>query len=134
MKKPFILLLVFLLVFPCAVRAQEYVSIAELHAQAESMGGRWQKTYETPNGEIVVDAPVIVPDIEEIPVITVERAKPLHDEMFNAIQARKLVGGNSPEYQLDYHGDTYEIALATHGNGLTTDRSLAEGLIVSRGI
>ncbi len=130
----FLLLLCLLLSLTATAAAQEYVSIAELHAQAESMGGRWKKTYETPNGELEIDAPVIVPDIAEIPVITVERAIPFNNDMLDIIQSGKLVGGNSPEYQLDYHGDTYEIALATHGNGLTTDRRLTEGLIVSRGI
>lgn len=134
MKKIFFLLFCLSIALTATAAAQEYISIAELHAQAESIGGRWQKTYETPNGKIVVDAPVIVPDIAEIPVVTVKRAIPFDDSMLDVIQSGKLVGGNSPEYQLTHQGEHYEIALATHGNGLTTDRQLTEGFIVSKGI
>ena len=59
---------------------QNMVSVSELHRQAEEMG-RWQKTYATPNGELNVDIPILVPDVEKCPVITVENDRPFTPEI-----------------------------------------------------
>lgn len=93
---------------------QEMVSITQLYEQVQEMDGRWQKSYETPNGTMEVDVPVVVPDIEEIPVVTVERAIPLSDELFETI----LQGRPTPatkkgavEYEIDVNEKALEFFL-----------------------
>ena len=87
MKKMLYMLL--MLLCTCAVAsAQEYVSASELHEQAEAMSGWWQETFSTPNGEVTVNAPIIVPDIEQLPVLTLERAK-ISEELFDQIAQGK---------------------------------------------
>lgn len=53
-----------------ALASSDMVSISELRQQAEAMG-RWTKTYDTPNGEVSVDIPVIVPEVESMPILQV---------------------------------------------------------------
>lgn len=48
----------------------DMVSISELGQQVEAMG-RWTKTYDTPNGEVSVDIPIIVPEVENMPILQV---------------------------------------------------------------
>ena len=61
---------VLLLVLMLATASADMVSISELHQQAENMG-RWTQTYETPNGKVSVDIPVIVPEVENVPILQV---------------------------------------------------------------
>ena len=52
-----------LLLMPTLATANtDRVSISELRQQVEAMG-RWTQTYDTPNGEVSVDIPIIVPEI-----------------------------------------------------------------------
>ena len=44
-----------------ALASGDMVSISELRQQVEAMG-RWTQTYDTPNGGVSVDIPVIVPE------------------------------------------------------------------------
>ena len=53
-----------------AMASGDMVSISELCQQVEVMG-RWTKTYDTPNGEVSVDIPVIVPEVESMPILQV---------------------------------------------------------------
>ena len=69
--------------------AQEYVSVAELHDQAQAMGGVWQETFDTPSGEMAVDVKIEFPDVEKLPVITVDKAK-ISEELFNQIAAMMM--------------------------------------------
>ncbi len=55
-----IALVLVLLLLP-ALASAEMVSITKLREQAEAMDGRWQKTYETPNGALEVDIPIVIP-------------------------------------------------------------------------
>ena len=48
----------------------DMVSVSELRQQVEAMG-RWTKTYDTPNGEVSVDIPIIVPEVENMPILQV---------------------------------------------------------------
>ena len=48
----------------------DMVSISELRQQGEAMG-RWTQTYETPNGKVSVDIPIIVPEVENVPILQV---------------------------------------------------------------
>lgn len=79
------------LLLPLCADAQEYVSIAEIYEQAQEMGGVWQETFDTPNGEMTVDVPIIVPDVETMPVVTVEKAK-ISEALFNQIASGKKYG------------------------------------------
>lgn len=49
---------------------QNRASISELHRQVETFG-HWQKTYDTLNGEVNVDIPILVPDVEAVPILQV---------------------------------------------------------------
>ena len=53
-----------------ALANSDMVSISELHQQAEAVG-RWTQTYETPNGKVSVDIPIIVPEVENVPILQV---------------------------------------------------------------
>ena len=58
MKKMFAALCALLLVPTMASANSDLVSIAELHRQTVERG-RWTKTYDTPNGELNVDIPIL---------------------------------------------------------------------------
>ena len=95
-----LLLTLMLLVCACsAATAQEYVSVAELHDQAQAMGGVWQETFDTPSGEMAVDVKIEVPDIEKLPVITVDKAK-ISEELFNQIAQGKKTDDKEGEQLL----------------------------------
>ena len=59
-----------LLVPTLALANNDMVSISELRQQVEVMG-RWTQTYDTPNGEVSVDIPIIVPEVENMPILQV---------------------------------------------------------------
>ncbi len=60
-----------LLLMPAlALASGDMVSISELRQQVEMMG-RWTKTYDTPNGKVSVDIPIIVPEVENMPILQV---------------------------------------------------------------
>ena len=61
---------VLLLVPTLALANSDMVSISELRQQVEMMG-RWTQTYDTPNGEVSVDIPIIVPEVENMPILQV---------------------------------------------------------------
>lgn len=61
---------VLLLVPTLALASGDMVSISELRQQVEMMG-RWTKTYDTPNGKVSVDIPIIVPEVENMPILQV---------------------------------------------------------------
>ena len=61
-----------LLLMPTVAMASgKMVSISELRQQVETMG-RWTQTYEAYGRTIEVDVPIIVPEVDEVPVLTVE--------------------------------------------------------------
>ena len=61
-----------LLLMPTVAMASgKTVSISELRQQVEAMGW-WTQTYEAYGRTIEVDIPIIVPEVDEVPVITVE--------------------------------------------------------------
>ena len=53
-----------------ALANSDMVSISELRQQVEVMG-RWTHTYDTPNGEVSVDIPIIVPEVGNMPILQV---------------------------------------------------------------
>ena len=73
---------------PTLVMAQgEMFSITELRGQVEQMG-RWKEKYDTPNGEVSVDVPIIVLEVERCPVVTVENQKPWNETIIREIQKK----------------------------------------------
>lgn len=70
MKKLIATFFVLLLVPVLATANADMVSITELRQQVENMG-RWTQTYDTPNGEVSVDIPVIVPEVGTVPILQV---------------------------------------------------------------
>ena len=71
MKKILFALCALLLVPTLALANSDMVSISELRQQAEAMG-RWTKTYEAHGRTIEVDVPIIVPEVNEFSVFSVE--------------------------------------------------------------
>ena len=71
MKKILFVLCALLLVPTLALASGDMMSISELRYQVEAMG-RWTKTYEARGRTIEVDVPIIVPEVEEFPVFSVE--------------------------------------------------------------
>ena len=53
-----------------ALANSDMVSVSELRQQVEAMG-RWTQTYDTPNGEVSVDIPIIAPEVENMPILQV---------------------------------------------------------------
>ena len=53
-----------------ALANSDMVSIYELRQQGEVME-RWTQTYDTPNGKVSVDIPIIVPEVENVPILQV---------------------------------------------------------------
>ena len=52
-----------------ALASSDMVSISELRQQVEAMG-RWTKTYEAHGRTIEVDVPIIVPEVEKVPILS----------------------------------------------------------------
>ena len=71
MRKIFAALCTLMIVPTLALASGDMVSISELRQQVEAMG-RWTKTYEARGRTIEVDVPIIVPEVEEFPVFSVE--------------------------------------------------------------
>ena len=75
MKKFLTVLCALLLVPTLATANSNMVSISELRQQVEAMG-RWTQN-DTVNGEIIeINAPIKIPDVDELPVIIVSRLEP----------------------------------------------------------
>ena len=69
MKKMWFVLCALVLVPTLALASSDMVSISELRQQAEAMG-RWTKTYEAYGRTIEVDVPIIVPEVEKVPILS----------------------------------------------------------------
>ena len=70
MRKITFLFCVLMIVPTLALASGDMVSISELRQQVEMMG-RWTKTYDTLNGKVSVDIPIIVPEVENMPILQV---------------------------------------------------------------
>ena len=111
MKRWICLLLGMAMLAAGAASAQEYVSISEIYDQAQAMGGVWQETFETKNGTMTVDVPIIVPDVDAMPVLTLESAK-ISEELFNQISSGKKYGGkNELQYETELNGELIGFSL-----------------------
>lgn len=70
MRRIFVMLLTLCMLIGAACAEAEYVSVTELREQAEAMG-RWSQTYEAHGRTIAVDVPVIVPEVERVPIVQI---------------------------------------------------------------
>ena len=70
MRKITFLFCVLMIVPTLALASGDMVSVSELRQQVEMMG-RWTQTYDTPNGEVSVDIPIIAPEVENMPILQV---------------------------------------------------------------
>ena len=105
MKRWICLLLGMAMLAAGAASAQEYVSVSEIYDQAQALGGVWQETFETKNGTVTIDVPVIVPDVDVMPVMTMEKANP-SNEMFDQIASGKKLGKEDDhEYETEMNGE-----------------------------
>ena len=69
-----------LLLVPTLASAQgDLVPISELQAQVEEMG-RWTQTYQVNGRTIDVDIPIIVPEVEDIPILKAQIIQPMTQE------------------------------------------------------
>ena len=75
-----------LMLTPVLASAQ-MVSISELYDQAQTLG-RWKASYEAHGRTIDVDIPIIVPEVEYCPVLTVNAVQPFSDEQMEEIKDR----------------------------------------------
>lgn len=132
MKKIFAALCLTLALPTAALAAGDMVSVSELHRQAEEMG-RWQKTYDTPNGELNVDIPIIVPDVEAFPVITVENDRPFTQEMADEMLKTAFERNGLTYFHYDIDGQPSEVTWGTLGMGMTADYESAKDFAVSTG-
>lgn len=135
MKKELLALFCVLLFVPTMAGAStNMASISELHKQAAEMG-RWRKTYETPTGILEVDIPILVPDVEECPVITVENDKPFNREMAKGMQDRSKNEDGFTVFPCEMNGRNFEIVWGTNGwNGSTADYDEVTDFSIGTGI
>lgn len=80
-----------------------------------------------------IDVPIIVPEVERCPVVTVENQKPWNETMIREIQKKteKRDGETFCSYDID--GQTVEIQLLTNGNGSTTKYEAVKDVTVQAG-
>ena len=125
MKKMFAVLCALLLVPTIASANSDLVSIAELHRQTVERG-RWTKTYDTPNGELNVDIPILVPDVEKCPVITVENDRPFTPEIADVMLKNAFERNGMTWFRYDMNSQPFDVSWGTLGMGMTTDYESAK--------
>lgn len=124
MRRVFAALCAFLLVPTLA--SAELVSVSELRQQVKAMG-RWTQTYDTPKGALEVDIPILVPETETCPVITVERTIPLTDELYEKIISSENRSMGTYLVDMD-NGETWEYYLMTDDDGKVCARDQLESV------
>ena len=83
MKRILFVLCILLLIPTLATANSDMVSISELRQQVETMG-RWTQTYEAHGRTIEVDVPIIIPEVSQLPIVTVQAYNPYSEsELFS---------------------------------------------------
>ena len=100
MMKRFATMMGTLLLMPTLALANgDMVSISELRRQVEAMG-RWTKTYEAYGRTIEVDVPIIVPEVEKMPIVMIEPWRPYDEESWlphqKIVEIQELGGDDNP--------------------------------------
>lgn len=118
MKTRIAMLMAIALLFGAMAYAEDYVSISEIYEQAQAMDGWWRETFSTPNGEMTVDVPIIVPDVDVMPVLTLESAK-ISEELFNKIASGKKYGlKHELIYETEMNGELIGFSLGIENDNL----------------
>ena len=97
--KKMMLWLCLMMIVPTLASA-DMVSITELRQQAEAVG-RWTQTYEAYGRTIGVDVPVIVPEVEAMPIVTVEAYNAVENDALNR-KEYLLKRENSDGWSIEY--------------------------------
>ena len=79
--KKMMLWLCLMMIVPTLASA-DMVSISELRQQVEAIG-HWTQTYEAHGRTIEVDVPIIVPEVEAMPIVTVEAYNAVENDALN---------------------------------------------------
>ena len=116
MRRILVMLRTLCMMAGAACAEAEYVSVSVLRGQAEAMGC-WMQTYEAHGRTIDVDVPVIVPDVEQVPILQV---KPVmgHEIIENLDLQKNEKNGAKNDYEdkaiLPYlSGDDVSVEAAT---------------------
>ncbi|MBQ2989991.1 MAG: hypothetical protein IJD60_01715 [Clostridia bacterium] len=134
MKRWICLLLGMMMLAASTASAQEYVSVSEIYDQAQAMGGVWQETFSTPNGEMKVDAPIIVPDVDAMPVLTLEGAK-ISEELFEQIASGKKYGSKDDlSYETELNGELLGFNLGRENDDAFGEESGKTGYDAVKGV
>ena len=134
MKAKMAMLLMFALLLGCGAATAEMVSIAELYDQAQAMGGVWQETLSTPDGEMTVDVPIIVPDVDTMPVLTLEGAK-ISEELFEQIASGKKYGlKDELNYETELNGELLGFNLGRENDDTFGEESGKMGYDAVKGV
>ena len=105
MKKWIAAFFVLVFVLVLSVASADMVSISELRQQVEAIG-HWTQTYEAHGRTIEVDVPIIVPEVEKLPVVEVEA--------YYAIQNDRLNRENYPLKRLHTYDEKEEYLSLIH--------------------
>ena len=97
--KKMMLWLCLMMIVPTLASA-DMVSISELRQQAEAVG-RWTQTYEAHGRTIEVDVPIIVPEVEAMPIVTVEAYNAVENDALNR-KEYPLKRENSDGWSIEY--------------------------------
>ena len=97
--KKMMLWLCLMMIVPTLASA-DMVSISELRQQAEAVG-RWTQTYEAYGRTIGVDVPIIVPEVEAMPIVTVEAYNAVENDALNR-KEYLLKRENSDGWSIEY--------------------------------
>lgn len=134
MKAKMAMLLALMMLLGCGAATAEMVSIAELYDQAQAMGGVWQETFSTPHGEMTVDVPIIVPDVEVMPVLTLEGAK-ISEELFEQIASGKKYGSKDDlSYETELNGELLGFNLGRENDDAFGEESGKVGYDAVKGV
>ena len=97
--KKMMLWLCLMMIVPTLASA-DMVSISELRQQVEAIG-HWTQTYEAYGRTIGVDVPVIVPEVEAMPIVTVEAYNAVENDALNR-KEYLLKRENSDGWSIEY--------------------------------
>ena len=97
--KKMMLWLCLLMIVPTLASA-DMVSISELRQQVEAIG-HWTQTYEAHGRTIGVDVPIIVPEVEAMPIVTVEAYNAVENDALNR-KEYLLKRENSDGWSIEY--------------------------------
>ena len=125
------LLAVALMATAAGAAAQEYATVREINMQAQEMGDVWRATYSTPWGQTSIDAPILIPDVDALPVLTLEMDQPLSEQEVVGILAQYP---RKYEDQLAFEGVVIGSEAATLDLGLEIDGRLGWDAAQSVGV